>query len=122
MMNTKYGTFSDDAVKSYKQKLHNKMFWLLLYQDPKTKAKFGYVDYDHYFTMLMKEICGLQSMVPDESGSLIEIMSLLQAAYNEAKSEDFDYPTYRKFVLDAHSVLDNMTFGSKDGDSNDRDE
>ena len=36
------------------------------------------------------------------------IMSLLQAALNETRSDDFNYRSYRKLILDAHSLVDKI--------------
>ena len=49
-------------------------------------------------------------MLLHESSALIELMSILQAAYNETLMEQFNYHQYRKFILDAHSMLDRLNF------------
>jgi hypothetical protein len=96
-------------------KLHKELFWLLLYKDPKTKEKYDTVNYDKYFTFLMKKIDGLNELLfyPVE---IVSIMSLLQAAYQETKHPDFNFQIYRKLVLDAHNLVDDI---NKDGDVND---
>lgn len=109
-MQTKYGAFSDVEVEKYREKLHKKIFWLLLYKDPKTSKQYEYVDYDRYFNNLMKELNGLNAMLNHDLFGLIELMSILQAAYNETLSEKFNYQQYRKFILDAHSMLDEIDF------------
>lgn len=106
-METIYGEITPEQFATYKDKLHKKMFWLLLYRDPKTRDEFNYVDLDKYFTSLMKEIAGLSKILSNPS-EIVELLSLLQAAYNETTSEDFDYMSYRKFVLDAHTILDRV--------------
>lgn len=93
----------------YRDRLHKKMFWLLLYKDPNTKDDFD-IDYDYYFSTLMREINGLNEVLLNPPG-LIELMSILEAAYAETKTSEFNYSTYRKFVLDAHSLLDRMKWG-----------
>lgn len=110
MVNTKYGNFTDTEVSDYKTKLHKKIFWLLIYKDPRTSGQYNYVDFNKYFTTLMKEINGLNTMLLHESSELIELMSILQAAYNETLMEQFNYHQYRKFILDAHSMLDKLNF------------
>lgn len=106
-MDTLYGTFDANQFGEYKRKLHSKMFWLLLYKDPTTCDKYENVSFDKYFDSLMREINGLNDVLmrPPE---LIEVMSLLRAAYNESLAEPFNYRTYRKFVLDAHNALDRI--------------
>ncbi len=106
-MKTIYGHFDDKQFEDYKVKLHKDLFWLLLYKDPKTKDEFN-VDFDKYFINLMLRIDGLNEILsyPVE---IITIMSLLQAAWDEAhQDEDFDYQSYRKLILDAHHEVDKI--------------
>lgn len=105
-----YGTFDDTQFEDFKKKLHNKMFWLLLYQDPKTKDSFGKVDFTQYFTSLMKEIDALNELLSYPE-SIVEICCKLQAAYSETCKDEFDYLTYRKLVLDAHALVDKINGG-----------
>ena len=106
-MNTIYGHFDDTKFEEYKEKLHKEMFWLLLYKDPKTKDEFKNVDFEKYFINLMKKIDGLNALLsyPVE---IVSIMSLLQAALNETRIEEFNYSSYRKLILDAHSLVDKI--------------
>ena len=106
-MKTIYGHFDDKQFEDYKVKFHKDLFWLLLYKDPKTKDEFN-VDFDKYFINLMLRIDGLNEILsyPVE---IITIMSLLQAAWDEAhQDEDFDYQSYRKLILDAHHEVDKI--------------
>ena len=106
-MKTIYGHFDNKQFEDYKVKLHKDLFWLLLYKDPKTKDEFN-VDFDKYFINLMLRIDGLNEILsyPVE---IITIMSLLQAAWDEAhQDEDFDYQSYRKLILDAHHEVDKI--------------
>ena len=106
-MDTIYGHFDDLQIEEYKEKLHKEMFWLLLYKDPKTKDEFKNVDFEKYFINLMKKIDGLNTLLfyPVE---IVSILCLLQAAFNETKTEPFDYLSYRKLILDAHSLVDKL--------------
>ena len=106
-MDTIYGHFDDLQIEEYKEKLHKEMFWLLLYKDPKTKDEFKNVDFEKYFINLMNKIDGLNTLLfyPVE---IVAIMSLLQAALNETRSDDFNYRSYRKLILDAHSLVDKI--------------
>lgn len=106
-MDTIYGEITTEQFNAYKEKLHKKIFWLLLYRDPNTRAEFEYVDLDKYFVSLMKEITGLSNILSNPS-EIVELLSLLKAAHNETLSDDFNYKTYRKFVLDAHTILDRV--------------
>ena len=106
-MKNMYGYFSDEQMEKYKIKLHKELFWLLLYKDPKTKDEYLNVDFNKYFDGLMRKINGLNELLfyPTE---IVAIMSLLEAALIETRSTNFDYQTYRKLVLDAHSLIDKI--------------
>lgn len=108
-MEALYGDFTVAQLNEYRDRLHKKMFWLLLYKDPKTCNDFVDVDYDRYFEILMKELNGLSDILLHPTG-LVEMLSILQAAYNETQNSEFNYMTYRKFVLDAHTLLDKMNW------------
>lgn len=112
-MTAKYGEFSPEQLDEYRGRLHDKLFWLLLYKDPKTKDEFTDVDFDLYFDRLMKEICGLSDLLFHPS-CIVEMLSVLEAAHTEASDPDFNYMTYRKFVLDAHTLLDKMEWEVRD--------
>lgn len=107
-----YGTFDATQFKEFKTKLHNKMFWLLLYQDPKTKESFKDVDFKQYFINLMKEIDALNELLfyPEP---IVEICCKLQAAYSETCKNDFNYVGYRKLILDAHALVDKIGGGDE---------
>lgn len=109
-MNHKYGNFSDEQVQYFREQLHKKIHWLILYKDPNVCDKYKYVEYDKYFITLMKEIDALNQLlcypVP-----IIELTCLLQAAFMETRNKEFDYPTYRKLILDAHNLVDKICEG-----------
>lgn len=102
-----YGHFNDEQMENYKVKLHKELFWLLIYKDPKTKNEYLNVDFNKYFDGLMRRMDGLNELLsyPTE---IVAIMSLLEAALIESKKVDFDYKSYRKLVLDAHSLIDKI--------------
>ena len=106
-MKHKYGNFSDDQVEKYKTKLHKKLFWLMLYKDPKLYKKYKTIDYNKYFSRLMGELDGLNQLL-SYPVQIIEIMSLLQEAYEITEQDVFEYNKYRKYVLDAHSLIDEI--------------
>ena len=106
-MNYLYGKFSKEQITDFKDKLHKKLFWLLLYKDPKTAQNYKNVDFKKYFINLMKEIDGLNELLFYPT-PIIEICCKLQAAYKESCNEQFDYQAYRKFVLDAHNLVDKI--------------
>ena len=83
------------------------MFWLLLYKDPETRGEFEYVDFDKYFDYLMREIIGLNDVLSN-APEVVQMITMLQAAYNETRHDPFNYQAYRKLILDAHQVLDKI--------------
>lgn len=102
-----YGYFSDKQMDNYKVKLHKELFWLLIYQDPETKNEYPNVDFNKYFDGLMKRMNGLNKLL-SYPAEIVAIMSLLEAALIETEKIEFDYQTYRKLVLDAHSLVDKI--------------
>ena len=106
-MHNKYGNFSNEQMENFKVKLHKELFWLLIYKDPETKEDYSNVNFEKYFTGLMKKINGLNSLLfyPSE---IVSIMSLLEAALMETQEIDFDYKIYRKLILDAHNLVDKI--------------
>ena len=110
MIEHKYGEFTKQQLDEYKKKLHNKMFWLLLYKDPKTKDKYPEMDnesFKSYFEFVMKEISGLNELLSCPA-EIVEILSLLMAAWLENLNDDFNYRSYRKLILDAHHLVDKI--------------
>lgn len=115
MIEHKYGSFTEEQFDEYKNQLHKKLFWLLIYKDPATKDQFPNVDqanYEQYFSHIMHEIDGLNSILsyPVEICSMI---SLLESALHETQKEIFEYKPYRKLILDAHAMIDKIQ--CKDG-------
>ena len=110
MIDHKYGTYNEKQFNEYKTKLHKKLFWLLIYKDPKTKEQFPNVDtyaFEQYFIHVMHEIDGLNALLsyPVE---ICSMMSLLESALHETQKDEFDYKLYRKLVLDAHALVDKI--------------
>ena len=107
MVEMEYGTFDDAQVKGYIEKLHKKVHWLLLYKDPKMAAEYNSVNYDKYYTFLMREMNGCNALLRYPV-AMVQVMSILEAAYLETKSSKFDFPAYRKLILDAQNLIDNI--------------
>ena len=106
-MNSKYGEFSDVQWDGYKKKLHKDLFWLLLYKDPSIDEECTPEELDELFDLLMRKINGLNEVLLHPNG-LIELLCSLEAARKEANKKEFNYKIYRKFVLDAHNLLDRL--------------
>lgn len=107
MKETIYGTFNDAQMDDLIKRLHSKVHRLLIYKDPKITDDYSDVDYDKYYQFLMKEMdaCNIIFRYPL---AIVEVITLLQMAYNETKKEDFDFKAYRKFILNAQNYLDEI--------------
>lgn len=94
-------------LKNIRKNYTKKCFGFFYIRIQKTKDEFKNVDFEKYFINLMKKIDGLNTLLfyPVE---IVAIMSLLQAALNETRSDDFNYRSYRKLILDAHSLVDKI--------------
>ena len=101
-MNTKYGNIDDLMIKDYKRKLHSKIHWLLIYKENNECECF-----EDYFISLMKYINALCEIF-NKNSVIIDLMATLQIAYNESQSDNYNYKTYRKYVLDAHNIVDKL--------------
>ncbi len=109
-MKMKYGELSSKQLNAYRKKLHSKVFWLLLYVDPKTRDQYPNVDVNKYFDSLMQQINGFNCLL-NYPGAVGELLSLLEAARIEFNKDDFNYRIYHKYVLDAHAMIDKLQFG-----------
>lgn len=111
-MKTLYGHFDDEQLEKYKVYLHKQLFWLLLYKDPNTEENFSKkgMNFELFFSRLMVKLDGFNEILlyPE---LMVSIMSILQAAYDEAKKKDFNYKEYRSLILEAHALLDKMEWG-----------
>ena len=106
-MHNKYGGFPTSQFEHYKQYLHNKIHWLLLYKDPKCDIECDSKSIEDNFTSLQLQLAGLNSLL-NYPPVLITLMTLIESSYNGLKQENFDFPKYRKLLLDAHSMVDKL--------------
>lgn len=101
-MDTKYGKINDIMIDDYKKKLHSKIHWLLIYKENN--------DYEclmDYFNSLMKYVNALCEIC-NKNSVIIDLIVTLQMAYDEIQDDNYDYKTYRKYVLDAHNIVDKL--------------
>lgn len=106
-MKSRYGEIPQTQLEGYKVQLHKELFWLLVYKDPKTVEQYKDVDVKKYITFLVKKLSGLNELL-NCPPQLIGLMAYLEAAKLELDNTPFDYRAYRKLVLDAHSLLDEL--------------
>lgn len=101
-MRTIYGEYSNDQFAGYLKKLHSMVHWLLIYKEN------GNAILSDYFILLQNRINGLSSLL-DNPPEIIELSVLIECAKNENnKGEKCNDQTYRRFILDAHSVIDKI--------------
>ena len=94
------GCFSPDQIEDAKRYMRKRIFFLLLYVDPKTKDEYKDVDVCRAFDSLLTWFSGI-NVALNYPVHLIQVISLLEAAKLEYLNPAFDYSRYRKLVLDA---------------------
>ena len=104
-MTGKYGDFTDEQIKQFAKQLHSKVHWLLVYKES-GKCSF----YDNYFKDTMKYFNSLYTVLGDNP-AVMDILVVLQTAYDEVKSKDFEFSTFRKYILEAHNIIDKKIVG-----------
>lgn len=100
-MKHKYGEFDQNQIANYKKKLHNNVHWLLIYKEE------NYEFLDEYFNSLMLRINGLNRILFYPL-CIIELYNVLESAREILNSENFNFKTYRKLILDAHTFIDKL--------------
>lgn len=50
----------------------------------------------------------------NNNGIMVTLMATLQAAYDEVTSDEFDYMTFRRAILDSHNYIKQMFEGGVD--------
>lgn len=94
--------FNCAQIDDLKKKLHSKIHWLLIYKEADDCQFFK-----EYFDNLIKYIYALNSIF-NKNATIIELLTTLQIAYDETLREDFTFKNYRKYVLDAHNIVDKL--------------
>lgn len=101
------GEFSENQISQTKKSLRGTIFFLLLCVDPKTSWEYKDVDINKCFTGLLYKISGLNKLL-FEPVEIVTTMSLLQSAFDELNSSDFDFSAYRKLILDAGAEIEKL--------------
>lgn len=96
----KYGEFSIDQVKSMKEGLRKRIFFLILLVDKKTADNYKGVDVVRTFESFLTEFGSLNELL-GYPAEMVSILSLVNAAKLEYESSDFNWQRYRKYLLDA---------------------
>lgn len=112
-MEHKYGSFTPSQMANYKQDLHRKVHWMLIYKDSKCNQDYLSVDVNQYIISVLIQLNGLNSILNYPS-SFVTLMSLIEGARLELFKEKFDYKLYRKILLQVHALIDKLP--ESDGD------
>ena len=104
-----YGDFTDKQINEAVRAMHNDMHKLLLYKDKRIEEKIFEDDeaFLVFFENVMFKLGGTKTLFND-SGLMVTLMSELQAAFDNAKSDNFDYTTFRRAILDSHGYIKAM--------------
>ena len=101
MMDGLYGKITKEQLNDFKNRLHSKIHWLLIYKE---SDEFD-VNYDAYYTELMNYI-GKAGEVLRQDAIVLEILTELSMAYGETVKDEFNHKRYRHYVLEAHNLVD----------------
>lgn len=101
MITTKYGDFKTSQILDHKQELHNNVLALLYMKEENCSTL------DNYFSSLLWRLSGYNEIFGNQA-IMIDIMSNLEEARNEAKKEKYNHNKYRKLILDAFNMIDKL--------------
>lgn len=103
-MNYKYGEFSSEQLNQLIMDIHKKIHRLLFLKESNSDCLYDCI------MDLIYEVSGLSSLFND-SKEFVELIVLLENIKLEVLNCDFEFKRYRKFVLDAHGLVDKLKFG-----------
>lgn len=98
----KYGTLPPSQIHEEKVRLQGAIYKLLPYKEE------AYEFLDAYFVSLQQRIGGLNHLL-GEQAKLLTLMSILESAHYET-----DFAKYRKAILDACALVDEIEEGDSD--------
>ena len=101
-MKYKYGTYPDEQFDSYKKRMHSLIHWLLIYAEEDNPIL------DKYFEKVQIKLDGLNELL-NHPTQIIEIMNLVESARIEYGRDNHSHKAYRKIILDAHELIDDIT-------------
>lgn len=107
-----YGSFTKRQIKEAARAMHNDVHKLLLYKDNRIEEKIFENDeaFLIFFQNVMFKFSGTKTLF-NNNGIMVTLMSTLQAAYDESVSDEFDYMTFRRAILDSHNYIKQMFEG-----------
>jgi len=107
-----YGSFTKRQIKEAANAMHNDVHKLLLYKDNRIEEKIFENDeaFLIFFQNVMFKFSGTKTLF-NNNGIMVTLMATLQAAYDEVTSDEFDYMTFRRAILDSHNYIKQMFEG-----------
>ena len=107
-----YGSFTKKQIKEAAHAMHNYVHKLLLYKDNRIEEKIFENDeaFLIFFQNVMFKFSGTKTLF-NNNGIMVTLMATLQAAYDEVTSDEFDYMTFRRAILDSHNYIKQMFEG-----------
>ena len=107
-----YGSFTKRQIKEAALAMHNDVHKLLLYKDNRIEEKIFENDeaFLIFFQNVMFKFSGTKTLF-NNNGIMVTLMATLQAAYDEAVSDEFNYMTFRRAILDRHNYIKQMFEG-----------
>ena len=107
-----YGSFTKRHIKEAAHAMHNDVHKLLLYKDNQIEEKIFENDeaFLIFFQNVMFKFSGTKTLF-NNNGIMVTLMATLQAAYDEVTSDEFDYMTFRRAILDSHNYIKQMFEG-----------
>ena len=116
-----YGDFTDKQISEAVHAMHSDIHKLLLYKDKRIEETIFEDDeaFLIFFENVMFKLGGTKTLFND-NGIMVTLMSELQAAFDNAKSDHFDYTAFRRTILDSHGYIKQMfEGGAGDAESTD---
>ena len=107
-----YGSFTKRQIKEAAHAMHKDVHKLLIYKDNQKEEKIFENDeaFLIFFQNVMFKFSGTKTLF-NNNGIMVTLMATLQAAYNEVTSDEFDYMTFRRAILDSHNYIKQMFEG-----------
>lgn len=101
MIKNKYGEYTENQFKEFKDRIHSWIHWGLVYADENSEQV------DDYLQKTLIKINALNELL-EYNEKIIEIMVNLEAARIEYANKGKKTPLYRRLVLEAHEILDRV--------------
>jgi len=100
----KYGQLTDTQFTRAIKDIQNKIFYLLLIVDPKTKDNYPNINVNDALDDAIQTLFGFNELL-EHPKELVKACAKLEAARLEYNKSDFSYKIYRKLILDSGNEL-----------------